>query len=146
MNNVPMHPGNQMQANMAPQEAPQAQQAPNPYFTPSPALQGYNGQLSGENEAKLAQAHQAGAQAGKAEAEARIMASLGASQSLRSQPQVDGRMVEQLAQGIADGSIGDAELNELVQSGNVPPEAVQAAVELVKGAQQPAQGRGLGSF
>ena len=60
------------------QGVPQAQQKVNPYHKPNASLVRATDRITGADQAKLAQAQQAGAQAGKAQAEAEILAGLGA--------------------------------------------------------------------
>ena len=132
--NVPTHPGREAsQQGLAPQAAPV-----NPYFAPSQALQSYNSDM------QVAQARQADAAAAKANAEAALIQQ---AQGLGS-PQVQPDPAMQLAEGIASGQLGEAELQAMAQSGQVDPAMIQQAVAMVQQAEAPAQPQpgGLGNF
>ena len=76
MTQAPQHPGNAQ----TPQQGlgtPQGQTAPNPYHRPNASLQQATDRITGVNNLKLAQAQEAGAMAGKAQAEADILNGLG---------------------------------------------------------------------
>jgi len=152
---VPQHPGNQ-----TPQQgltAPQAAQ--NPYVTSSVALDRYNARITGEDQLKLAQAEQAGAQAGKAQAEAEMLqygaqqmaGQAIAQQGLQAGPEVSPEQVqaEQLADGIVQGQIGQEQLSAMIQAGELDPRVAEAAMGMAQEFMQrpeqvPAEEYGLG--
>lgn len=132
--NVPTHPGREApQQGLVPQAA---SAAPNPYYAPSTALQGYNSDM------QAAQARQADAQAAKVNAETAL---LNQAQGLGS-PQVQPDPMMQLAEGIASGQLGEAELQAMAQSGQVDPAMIAQAVSMVQQSAAPAQGLGGSGF
>ena len=129
MNNIPQHPGAQ-QGLGAPQGAPQQQGNQNPYYKPNVALEQANGGLTGATQQREAQIAQASAEAGKAKAEANIMAGLGALGQQAQRPDVLPQEVQagQLTDGIIKGQLGQEQLAAMVQAGEVSPEVADAAV------------------
>lgn len=129
MPQVPQHPSLQRQEQGL--GAPTAPQAQNPYYQPSVALQERNDRLTGASDLRLAQAQQAGAEAGKAQAEANIMQEL--SRGLEG-PTVTPQEVQaqQVAEGIANGQIDQATLGAMVQGGEIGPEVAEVAIGMAQ--------------
>lgn len=151
---APQHPGAQPQQGLgAPQAAPHPQGNQNPYHTPNIALQQANGTLTGATQQREAQIAQASAQAGKAEAEANIMAGLGAIGQQAQQPDVLPQEAQagQLADGIIRGQVGQEQLAAMVQAGEISPEVADSAVMqaqqfMAEDQARNEQSMGLGAF
>ena len=130
---TPQHPG----LNPAPE-----QQGGNPYYKPNVGLQQVTQRQNGEVDRALAEAHQAGAQAGKQQAEAQILrygAKQLAGEHMQAQQQQAQQQVEQVAMGLLRGEIDVNTLGELVQAGKIPGNIAEAAVALAQ--QQGQQGQ-----
>jgi len=150
INEIPQHPGAQRGLG-SPTAAQQPQAAPNPYVQPNVALQASTGQITGANELAMAQAAQAGAQAGKAQAEAEILqygAQQLAKQGLQPGPQITPQQVqaEQMADAIVQGKLSQEQLGSLIQAGEVDPGVAEAAVGMAQKfmSQEPVMPQGLG--
>ena len=153
---LPAHPARQAAAQAAPQQGlggPVTQTNTNPYFSPSQALQGYNGQL------QAAQAQQAQAQAQKAMAEAAVLQAAGRGvqglgNPVQAQPQVSPQEVQagQLAEGLLGGQIGQEQLQGMIQAGQLDPAVAARAIGMAQSYMQRDQAQaeqavgGLGSF
>ena len=115
--NTPQHPGRQQQG----LEAPQSQG--NPYYTPNTALQ-------------AAQAQQAQAAAGKAQAETAIMqqAQGGLGSPVQAGPTVSPQEVQaqQIADGIIKGQLGQEQLGAMIQAGEVDQRVAEAAMGMAQ--------------
>ncbi len=130
---APQHPGTQQGLG-----APQGQSNPNPYYSPNQALQ-------------AAQAQQANAQASQAISERDILAAQagGLGNVVEAGPTVTPQEVQmgQLADGILRGQIGQEQLMQLIQAGEVDPAIAEAAMgqaqQIMQADQQPG---GLGQF
>jgi len=134
MNGQPIHPGLQQQGLGAPLAPQQVQGNTNPYVRPNEALLQANQQLTGEAQMKLAQAAQAGAQAGKAQAETNIIQGLGAvGQQVQNQQQAeqDKLQLDQVTSALIQG----ANPNDLVKQG-ADPRIVQAGMQYIQQKQQ----------
>jgi hypothetical protein len=150
---VPQHPGRISQQQGL--GDPAGNEQGNPYFVPNEALGSYTAKRSGAQAQQLAEAELIGARAGKAEAEASIMAGLGAlgQQQPQSGPEVTPEQVqaEQIADGIVKGQIGNEQISGMVQSGEVSPQVADAAMGMAQQFMQADQARlqqtqGLGAF
>lgn len=129
--NTPQHPARMQQG----LEAPAEQGSQNPYVRPNEALVQTNDRITGARELQLAQAQQAGAQAGKAEAEANILRGLGAmGAQMQAGPQVTPQQVEaeQVSRALANGEITPAELQSMVQQGQMDPGVAEAAMGMAE--------------
>lgn len=144
---VPQHPGRQQQGLGAPTAPQQGQGQPNPYVTPNEALAQANGRLTGETEMKLAQAQQAGAQAGKMEAEANLLRGLGAmGQQAQAAEQAEMQKIQmdQITSAMMQGATPE----QLVQQGADPRLVEQGIMYMqqqqIQAEQQYNQQQGLG--
>jgi len=134
MNGQPIHPGLQQQGLGGPTGPQQPQGNTNPYVRPNEALVQANQQLTGEAQAKLAQAHAAGAQAGKTQAETNIIQGLGAvgaQAQAQQQAEQDKIQLDQVTSALMQGAHPDA----LVQQG-ADPRIVQKGIEYLQQKQQ----------
>jgi len=148
MNNVPTHPGNQ-----PPQQqglgAPSGQSTPNPYYKPSPSLNAYNDKLTGAQALQQAQAMQAGAEAGKAQAETQMLQAVQQQGGLgmpQAEPQVSPQEVQvgQMAEAIIGGQLDQAGLRQLVEAGEIDMGMAEAAWGQAQQKMQPPAEMGLG--
>ena len=115
------HPGNQQGLE------------PNPYYAPNVSLQQSNQRVTGEDQMRLAQAEQAGAMAGKAQAETEIMAGLGAmGQQVQAGAPATPQEVQagQVSDAIIQGQIGEQELGQMIQNGEIDQATAEAAMGL----------------
>ena len=136
MNGQPIHPGLQQQGLGAPLAPQQVQGSTNPYVKPNEALAQATQQLTGEAQMKLAQAAQAGAQAGKAQAETNIIRGLGAvGQQVQQQQQAEQAKIQ--FDQVTDALMRGANPNELVKQG-ADPRIVQEGIKYMQQKQQQA--------
>ena len=153
--NVPQHPARGAAQPAEPEV--DLRGSNNPYYKSNPALAAANTEMAnlaaqqqiGLEQAQTAQAY---AQADKLAAENAILQQAGNGLGNINQPmapQVNPMeaQAQELASGIAAGQIDQATLAGLVQSGQVAPEAADAAVNMVRAAgpqptEAPAQGLG----
>ena len=117
---VPTHQGIQQQGLGAPT-------AQNQYFAPNQALQ-------------AAQAKQANAQAGNINAERAVLEQAAMQQGLQAGPQVAPQEIQaqQIAEGIASGQLGQEQLGQMIQSGQVDQRVVEAAMGMAQAQEQQA--------
>jgi len=133
-NLVPQHPASQQQG----LGAPQAAEPQNPYYTPNAALNAAN-------------ANVANAQASQAISERDILAAQagGLGNVVEAGPTITPQEVQmgQLADGILRGQIGQEQLAQLIQAGEVDPAIAEAAMGQVQQMMQADQQLGgLGQF
>lgn len=115
--NAPQHPARAQQGLGAPQSQG------NPYYTPNTALQ-------------VAQAQQAQAAAGKAQAEAAMMQQSqgGLGNPVQAGPTVSPQEVQaqQIADGIIGGQLGQEQLGAMIQAGEVDQRVAEAAMGMAQ--------------
>jgi len=147
---VPQHPGN-TQGLGAPTQAPQPQGNQNPYYTPNVALGQANGRMTGENELAMAQAAQAGAQAGKTQAEAQMLQQMQGLVPPQAEYSPEEVQAGQISDGLMRGELKQEQLAAMVQNGEVSPGVADAAMAMAQRAITEDQGRmeqsmGLGAI
>jgi len=127
---LPQHPSRVSQQGLG---APQQQTAQNPYYQSNAGLDATTANINGEAQLKQAQTLQAGAQAGKAQAEAEIMQGLGDMMRQQQSPIMPQEVqAQQLAGGILEGQIGQEQIAQMIQAGELDPSVAQAAMGMAQ--------------
>lgn len=128
--NVPQHPALQQQQGLGQPTAPQGSQGTqNPYYTPNVALKQATERINGAAAMKLAQAEQAGAMAGKAQAETEIMQGLQA----MGQRQMQEQEISKLAAALMNQQANPKLVMEAARNGDVVAAEAIAKVNAIQG-------------
>jgi hypothetical protein len=114
-------------------------------------MEAYNANRTGKQELQQAQTYQAGAQAGKAQAQSQLLQEMAIQEQLQREQEMqamaqsnqglggDNAQASAIAKGLLTGEVSSDKLNELVQTNRLHPEVANMAMYIA----QNAQGKGV---